>query len=374
MAQRKKPIGEEYQQFRAEWARLAGNVDAKKQLIARYGIGCLETGKRWYMEGDTPPPVKEIKTPQPPPAEPEVISLEPVKIQKFKPLKRLRKDPETQGLLLSDLHDGEITPSYNTEVCKKRITSLAASVVRIANLHRMIRPVDDLVILSLGDLVHGENPYQGAKLESVEMGARSQIYDVALPMLVDFVLSLKQEFKTISVYGIRGNHGRVDRAAPYSTNWDIILGDALGAALSKQQGISVHFEPRTFYQVVTINGFKFFIFHGDQVSCYQGIPWYGLKRKVSEWNVSIEDFNYACCGHWHNPNDLTINRKVRLLMNGALPTDDEFTLERIGTPGCPVQKTFGVHCQKGISWTYDLILDNAFLPIPVKEEAQCPLL
>ncbi|KKK70580.1 hypothetical protein LCGC14_2922530, partial [marine sediment metagenome] len=113
-----------------------------------------------------------------------VVNVPPIKIHKYKPLKRRRGDPETQVLLLGDHHADEITPSYNEDVYRARIDKVFKNTLTITELHRHMYPINDLVVFMLGDMVHGENPYQGAKVGTIKRGGTEQVYELAFPALL----------------------------------------------------------------------------------------------------------------------------------------------------------------------------------------------
>ena len=276
-------------------------------------------------------------------------------------------DPETQVIVIGDDHAGAKTPSFNSKVYKKRFDVLFQSVMRITELHRNMYPLNDLVILDVGDNVQGENPYQGSTIGAVECGAVEQVYDLALPTLAGLLCSFKQEFKTIKFYGVRGNHGKLSRIAPQTSNWDLALYRALEKA-KLPDGIEIHFSDE-FNQIVEIEGFRFFVFHGDQIrNAPFGIPYFALIRAVKDWYVTFGGFPYAVAGHFHKEDYLRVTSETKLLINGALVTDDPYTLEQIKTSTIPNHWTFGVHKKHGISWIYSLVLDNTFLPH--KQEAR----
>ncbi|MCK9569846.1 hypothetical protein M0R72_12960 [Candidatus Pacearchaeota archaeon] len=292
-----------------------------------------------------------------PPKEP-IINLPPVELKVYKHEKS--RSPETQILHLTDNHDGEITPSYNHEIYQKRLDHLFQSTLRITELHRNMYPVNDLEIFVTGDMIHGENPHQGAKVGNIDKGAQQQIFELSLPTLTSFILSCKQEFKTVKLRCVPGNHGRYSREAPATSNWDLILYKALASVL-KPYDIEVEVSD-SFYLLVTVQGSKFFLFHGDQCKASMGVPYFSLTKKVMSWYVTYDGFDYAVCGHFHKDDFLRISSKCKLFMGASTVTDDSFTQEIIGTSSVPCQWTWGVHKSKGVTWAYSLVVDDKYFP------------
>jgi hypothetical protein len=296
--------------------------------------------------------------------EPQLKIITPSIIQ-YKPPKSGKGDPETQVVIIGDDHAGEITSTFNPEVYKLRFKKLFESVLTITNLHRNMYPLNDLVIIDVGDNVHGENPFQGAKVESVSCGAVSQVYDLSLPTILELLISFRQEFKTVKFYGVRGNHGNYSRVAPATSNWDLALYKALSGA-KLPSGVEVNYSD-TFQMMVNIENFPFFVFHGDQVKGAQyGIPYFALIRALKDWGVTYGHPPYAVCGHWHKEDFLRVTSEMKLLINGALVSDDPFALEIMKASTIPTHWTFGVHKHQGLTWLYSLTLDENFLPRGVK--------
>ena len=317
-------------------------------LLGNYGVRVSEIcPTRERVVAESPVPEVIIKTPA-------------IKVRKYKPSHQGKGDPETQVVLLGDHHAGEKTPTYNSSVYKKRLENIYQSTLRINDLHRHLYPIDDLVIILLGDMVHGENPRQGAKLGATECGAVDQVYDLAFPELFSFMKYMRESFKTVSVYGVWGNHGRVSIESPETSNWDNMLYKAL-AKSSLPDGVTM-IPPTDFCQMVNINGFGFLCYHGDQIRMSNGVPYFSQRRHLKDWYFAYDGFAYACQGHFHGDDYLRISSKTKLFTNGPLVSDDPYALAKIGTSTIPSQWTFGVHNRTGVSWAYALTADQAFFP------------
>ena len=352
MSNRKKPYGKEYEELVGEYHKATHKE--KADMATRLGVSPA-TLKNWASEGDTPPQEKAE------PKEAEVVfNIPPIKILKYKTPRRGRGDPETQVLLLGDHHADEITPTYNEAVYKERVEKIFEGTLTITELHRNMYPINDLVIFMLGDMVHGENPFQGAKVSTIKRGGTEQVFDLALPTLLSLLSSFRENFRSVKVYCVWGNHGKISREAPRTSNWDNTLYQALDIA-RKPAGIDIY-PPTDFCQLVTVNGFRFFAYHGDQINISNGIPYFAQVRKLMSWYFNYNGFAYAVQGHFHKDDLIRATSKIKGFINGAIVTDDPFALEKVGTSGIPCQWTMGVHERQGVTWTYSLILDDKFLP------------
>jgi len=272
--------------------------------------------------------------------------------------------PETQGLVLGDWHYGEITPTFNPKVADTRLDNLFKSAMRINELHRHIYPVNDLVIFLVGDMTHGENPYQGAKVGSIQQGAVDQVFDLAFPKLLSLVCSFRENFATVRVIAVPGNHGRISRESPDTSNFDLMLYKALSKA-NLPDGITIEL-PNDFCQIIDVYGIKFFVHHGDAVRMTNGVPYFAQVRKSMSWYITYGGFSYIIQGHIHKDDYYRLSAKTKQITNGALVSDDPYALRTIGTSTIPSQTTFGIHARKGVTWYYSLTLDDDYFPREAK--------
>ena len=289
------------------------------------------------------------------------IELPPVKISEYKPTKTKNGDEETQVVLLSDGHAGKITQSFNKITYQKRMETVFQSIVTIANLHRHMYPINKLRIIDLGDNCQGENPHQGSVVGEIEMGARDQTIKIATPAWNDLLGSLKQHFSEVIFDGFPGNHG-YEKFAPETSREDLRLYDILQVGIGREKGITINIHEQ-FADIIDIEGYKFFCFHGDGIPCQQGVPQMAIERRLKSWYIQYGGFNYACGAHFHKRLTNEIAAGVEYFMNASLVSDDMWALKKLGISSQPSQWTFGVHSKRGITWRYPLIVDYKFLPL-----------
>jgi hypothetical protein len=281
------------------------------------------------------------------------IVLPEVKIREYEPIVSTTHEEE-QGLIVCDGHAGKITKSYNPEVYKERMANLFQKAILIKNLHSHMYPLNKLHLLCLGDNVQGENPFQGSKLGEISMGARDQVVKLATPALLDLIFSLKQHYSEITLECFAGNHGKISKEAPATSNWDFLLYDILKSTLGSQKGIKVNIY-EDFGAVVPILNTKFFCTHGDGTTTNGGVPWMAMARKVKSWHMQYSSgFEYVAVGHFHTTSYTEVGKDVALFMNGTLVSDDDWALNKMGVSSTPAQWTFGVSPHRGVTWQYPL--------------------
>lgn len=294
----------------------------------------------------------------------EEIKLPPVKLREYKPRKHKRGDEETAVLDCGDGHGGKITTSFNKEVYRERMETMFDSAMTIINLHRNMYPINKLVIVNLGDNTQGENPHQGSKVGEIEMGARDQTTKIAAPAWNDLIGSLKQNFSEIIFEGFGGNHGH-EKLAPETSREDFRLYDILQAGIGQEKGITINIHEQ-WADIINIEGFRVFCFHGDGVPCQQGVPYFALDRKLKAWHMQYKGFHYALSAHFHKKYSSEIGAGVEHLMVSTLVSDDDWALKKLGISSQPSQWLFGMHPRHGLTWRYPLVVDYAFLPSKVE--------
>jgi len=269
-------------------------------------------------------------------------------------------DEETVVVIASDGHAGKITKSFNRSVYRDRMGKMYESTMKIVELHRHMYPIKKITVINCGDNIQGESPWQGSKIGEVEMGARDQVKQIAVPAWNDFLGSLKNNFESVTMHGVPGNHGH-DKLAPETSSYDLLFYDILEAGIGQYKGINIYIYD-DFCAIVDIKKFKFFIFHGDGIPCQQGVPFFALDKKLKSWYMQYGGFNYACGGHFHKRHFDEISNKLEYFMCSTLVSDDTWALKKLGISSSPSQWIMGVHPKHGVTWRYPLGVDDKFLP------------
>jgi len=172
---------------------------------------------------------------------------------------------------------------------------------------------------------------------------------------------LAKHFDNINVPCVVGNHGRVGQK-DYNlshVNWDYIIYKNLEQILSPQKNIKFDIG-KEWYKIVSIQGWKFYIEHGDRIKSYMNVPWYSVERidnRISKMlGLKNESYQYFLIGHHHVPFEWDVNNGERIC-NGTFSAGDPYAMKELRVLSRPTQKFFGVHKQKGITWRYNIRLD-----------------
>ena len=282
-----------------------------------------------------------------------IVNLPPIELREYTHKEVKRGDEEEAVLHIGDGHAGKKTDAFDGDVYRQRMDRVFDSTMTIATLHRNMYPINRLRIFDTGDNTQGENPFQGSVIGSVEMGARDQTAKLAFPTLVRLIGSLKQEFAEVVFEGYAGNHGYT-KATPDTSREDLRLYDLLKAYFHNTKGVTINIH-ETFGDLVEVMGFKFFCTHMDGIQSYSGIPLFAIKRRLDAWFIQFGGFDYALGGHFHfRVGGYEMSSKYEFSMVSTLVSNDEWALKKLGVSSHPSQNIFGVHPERGMTWSYPL--------------------
>jgi len=303
-----------------------------------------------------------------------------------RPPKYKDTEDETQVALVSDSQCGVKTITYNRDIFRQRLNQLAYKIMKIASLQRRAHPISKLVIMELGDMIHGELVGKQVNLDELECPAHEQILDIFAPAFCEFLANLYQHYSSVEVIGVEGNHGWPGgKESAFGTNWDTFAMELVKAKMQDHSRISIAVERHSFFKLVEVQKHYFLMVHGDQIPMNMTVPYYGVTTKGLRWRGSINPddtfakrilqafkeeritpdeairqmldlpFQYVCMGHFHTANFLQFNN-VTTFMNGTFVTSDSYPLKKMGLGNDACQWTFGVHPEHGVTFLYPLIL------------------
>lgn len=294
-----------------------------------------------------------------------ILTLDIAKAPAIPPRPSKNPDPEVAVAVLSDWQLAKVTPTYNSEICARRIDQLAEKVLRLTEIQRADHPVDELRVWCLGDLVEGELIFPGQG-HLIDASLYEQVCKTGVQIGTRFIRKLRPHFKTITVEAVIGNHGRLGGRASRDYNpesnadrmlyriWQLVM-EAAGDDV--QFMIPDGGREKNWYHVSDIGGYKTLLFHGDQMRGHSGFPWYGFFKKISGWkNGAIEgSFQDAYCGHWHQPTKMTINTST-VRVAGSTESSNTYAQEQLAAVGFPSQPVMFVKPGFGPTAEYNVWL------------------
>lgn len=246
---------------------------------------------------------------------------------------------------------------YDVDIFKSRLRRMVESIHSITDLHRTQSPIKKLNILSLGDMLDGDDIYKGHKTRLTNH-AIEQIF-IGVNETAHAISNLAKNYEEIKFVGVCGNHGRIGNKGEnkFLMNFEYLYYKMLERELSAHKNISFVI-PESYFHIHEIQGYKFFLTHGDDIPSWNSIPWYGIVRAVSAW-ISMLDtqgkrFDYVGIGHFHSSHSSEFQAGKEIFMNGCLCGSDFYSIKRLRKTSTPTQWMFGVHPEHGVTYRYPL--------------------
>jgi len=305
---------------------------------------------------------------------------------------------ETSVLHLGDLHIDELVDvrdtgglaEYNLEIATRRAQSLVEKMADIKTNRLLGYALDDLVVLSLGDIVstniHGI-------MENTGACPVDALFHAAY-LYAQMLLDCARTYRSVRVVCVPGNHGRVTEEVrhkqPYN-NWDYVLCQFVAVMMKNQPNISFEI-PRSLWVVEQIEGWNWLVAHGSFAKSWQGVPFYGIIRSLKNirdlldsvhtvrrrqellddesdlmeqmdtvrediWKVHGIKFDYCALGHFHTSGTLDIGTG-EVFMNGSMIGATDYSIQKMQAGNAPRHWYHGMNAKHGATWRYNLDLDR----------------
>jgi hypothetical protein len=215
-------------------------------------------------------------------------------------------------LMISDVHWGKQTKTYNMNIADQRILSIPETL-----RSKTLPDFDEIVVLLLGDLVEGEDIH--AHQNSVNEAPVITAYKRGTRTIWRLLLLLKQLFDTpIRVETDPGNHGRMSKSSHPHSNWDNAIYESLAmiSEFSGDIGISINVNLEDFC-VVEVKNKKILLSHRGVK--HAGTP--AMTSKIAGWAIS-KDIDIVAHGHWHSYAFDSYIDKLRISNGSVVGPDD----------------------------------------------------
>jgi hypothetical protein len=254
------------------------------------------------------------------------VTVKPVKLPK--PSKN--RKGMTLELLISDVHVGKLTSSFNHEVLKRRLKQVSDTVVKeIQRAHRDYK-VEKIIIAMLGDMIESATMHGPESAKGCEFGNSRQIEECQKQLFHLLLLPIfgiaKQINAQVDCIGVPGNHDRTEEhrtmSNPGEHNVTWIIYNSLKEFTSLAGFKNVNwFIPVDPYHLHDIYGEGVLYEHYDNVKGSNqraGIE-HLLSRRINQLKKPIV---FIRGGHFHEPQEAGIGK---IVINGNVPGNDGFS-------------------------------------------------
>lgn len=242
------------------------------------------------------------------------------KVKKSKKKKNMIIEP-----LISDIHFGLKTETYNVDVARKSLQTVAKVAKEELNRYEKIYNISKFNILLNGDLIQSSTMHKDSHASCVLTNAE-QLAVAVESIFLDLILPLATTGHKIDIIGMCGNHDResydrftVDPGRYYYT-YTIYKTLELVCKQSKLKNVNITI-PNDPFLVYDIFGSYFLVEHGDLLSGKGSME--TLEKQIHKRSVQVGKLIKGIrIGHFHN--DL-IGSLGRYIINGSSTSNDHYS-------------------------------------------------
>jgi hypothetical protein len=243
-----------------------------------------------------------------------------------KPKLDKKKRKMTMEVMLTDLHYGKKSKTFNTEVAKKRMKKFGEVVLSEHKRYSELYNVERIITFLGGDIIENSDFHGMESRRASEYGNSEQVVVAVRSLFQDYFIPIASTGKEITVIATTGNH---DRTGPESTyqdpgkenlTWIIykMLEDLCRLAGFKNIKFII---PDGVFHVEEIYGSPVLYEHGDHIKG-------GTARKSCEAHLAKRSkqvgklIRFLRMGHFH---EATSFGRGRVIVNASLPGQDGYS-------------------------------------------------
>lgn len=256
------------------------------------------------------------------------------------PLKRTKR-AEVALWHLTDWQGAKVTPTYNSEVMRRRVAQFVEKAAHLTEIQRADHPVNDAVILFGGDLVEGLFNFPTQAFE-VDATIFAQWVSVSR-LITETVQRALTIYQRVTVVAEWGNHGRIGSkrdAVPRADNVDRMCYESARQMLASEKRLTWEDCPEDI-QRVEIGNYRAILLHGDEtgrngfVSSTTFLT-YLNKLKAGAFGWSFRD---AYTGHRHTHDEYAMaDGDGAWYQTGSTESDNRYARNGLGSAAKPSQR------------------------------------
>lgn len=240
------------------------------------------------------------------------------------------KKSMTLELLISDVHVGKLTKTFNNEVLKRRLKQVADTTIKEMTRASEHYRIDRIILAFIGDLIESATMHGVESARGCEFGNSRQIQEALTSMfhllVAPISLAAAQMGASIDCIGVTGNHDRTEVNRTFNNpgeenvTWIIYKTMAEFSRIAKLKNVTWHI-PTEPYQYLEIYGEGVVYEHYDNskgANQRAGIESL-LSKRVNQLKKAV---SFIRGGHFHEPMESGIGK---IVINGNVPGNDGYS-------------------------------------------------
>jgi len=242
---------------------------------------------------------------------------------------------------LTDWQGAKRTPTYDSEIMRKRVMKFAEKAVRITDIQRADHPVKELTIMFGGDMVEGLFNFPGQVFE-IDSTLFEQYVNVSR-LLVEVVRYALTNYEKVCVVPEWGNHGRIGSKrdnVPRSDNFDRMCYELARQLLSGEKRLTWQECPDDI-QRVQIGNYKALLIHGDEVGRNGFASPSSIVQHANRWRSGAYDWDFrdVYIGHYHTHAEWPMaNGQGSVYQTGSTESDNRYAGVMLAASATPSQR------------------------------------
>lgn len=252
------------------------------------------------------------------------------KVQTPKITKKFSKDKKnmTMELLVSDVHVGKLTATFNHEVLKRRLSQMADTTIKEMERASEHYNIDRIIVAFAGDLIESATMHGTESAKGCEFGNSRQVQECLTQLWSLLFLPIAQAAgkhgARVDAVGVTGNHDRTETHRSYvnpgEDNVTFIVYKTMEefTKLAGFKNVTWHI-PVDPYQYLEVYGEGILWEHYDNAKgCSRQALESLLSKRVNQIGKPIR---FMRGGHFHEPTEFGVGK---IIINGNVPGNDGY--------------------------------------------------
>lgn len=238
-------------------------------------------------------------------------------------------DPSKRAMtveaLISDVHVGKITKTFNVKECRKRLRLYTTVLLQEIERKRAHYNVEHVVLAMLGDMIENAMMHGKESAVNCEFGNAEQVRYATELLLEEVLLPVIQTGVPVTVIGIAGNHDRDEENPTYndpgkaSLTW--VIYTMLKLLVERAGYTNVKWQiPEGVYTTLDIYGDTILYEHGDRIKGNNSKASFlaNIMKRSGQVGKVIKGMRI---GHWHEYNCYD---NGAVIVNASVPGQDSY--------------------------------------------------